>query len=127
MQIAKTLKIVILIILVIFAVIFIDSRKSNKSDMFLNTSDNKKIAANLYKVENPKGWLILVHIMPATKESWKDFANEAQKIGYESLAIDLRGHGESEGGPDGYQKFSDVEHLNSIHVLEASWEFLKSA
>ena len=127
MQIAKILKIVIIIILVVSAVIFINSRKSNKSDMFLNTSDNKKIAANLYKVENPKGWLILVHMMPATKESWKEFAEAMRELGYESLAIDLRGHGESEGGPDGYQKFSDAEHQNGIYDLEAAWEFLKSA
>lgn len=121
------LKIAVLIVFVILAVIFINSRKSNKSDMFLKTIDNKKIAANLYKVENPKGWLILIHMMPAAKESWKKFAEEMRESGYESLAIDLRGHGESEGGPDGYQKFSDEEHQNGIYDLEAAWEFLKSA
>ena len=94
--------------------------------MFFKTSDNVKIAYDLYEVNQPKGWLILAHMMPATKESWRDFAVELQKYGYESLAVDLRGHGESGGGPDGFKKFSDGEHQASIRDLEAGWEFLKS-
>lgn len=93
---------------------------------YLKTTDNVQIAYSLYPVEGPRGWLILAHMMPATKESWRDFANELQKHGYESLAIDLRGHGESDGGSSGYQKFSDAEHQASIRDLEAAWEFLKS-
>ena len=92
----------------------------------LKTSDGVKISAVLREVADPKGWLILVHMMPATKESWKDFAEAMQKEGYENLAIDLRGHGESKGGPDGFKNFNDAAHQASIHDLEAAWEFLKS-
>ncbi len=127
MRIVQALKIVILVILVVFAVIFINNRKSNKSGMFLKTIDNKKIAANLYKVENPKGRLILAHSMPETKESWDEFAKKMQEFGYESLAIDLRGHGQSESGPAGYKKFSDEEHQAGIHDLEAAWDYLRSS
>lgn len=90
------------------------------------TSDNVKIAANLFKVSRPKGWLILAHMMPATKDSWRSFAGELQEFGYESLAIDLRGHGESEGGPNGFQKFTTAEHQASINDVEAAWKFLQS-
>lgn len=92
----------------------------------LKTSDGVGIAANYFPAKNPVGWLLLVHMMPATKESWSDFARELQKSGYSSVAIDLRGHGESEGGLDGYQRFSDAQHQAGIHDLEAAWEFLKS-
>ncbi len=92
----------------------------------LNSSGGKKIAADFYPAKNPKGWLLLTHMMPATKESWENFAKSMQESGYASLAVDLRGHGESEGGPDGYQKFSDAEHQVGILDLEAGWEFLKS-
>lgn len=98
--------------------------KTEKVD--LKTEDGVKIAANLYSVYKPHGWLLLIHMMPATKESWRGFAGESQKHGYESLAIDLRGHGKSDGGPDGYKNFSDAEHQASILDLEAAWEFLKS-
>ncbi len=98
-----------------------------KSDRVeLITSDNKKIAADLYPVEKPEGWLLFSHMMPATKESWRNLAIELQSYGYEGLAIDLRGHGESEGGPGGFKNFGDAEHQASIQDIAAGWEFLKS-
>ena len=39
-------------------------------------------------------------MMPATKKSFHQLAEEFQNIGYESIAIDLRGHGESDKGPE---------------------------
>lgn len=95
--------------------------------IFLQTKDNKKIAANLFEAEKrqlPVGWLLLVHMMPAVKESWNDFAVKLAGLGYESLAIDLRGHGESDGGPEGYLSFSEAEHQAGILDVEAGVEFL---
>lgn len=92
--------------------------------IFLTTKDGIKIVANFYGVENPVGWCVLIHMMPATKESWNDFAIELQSHGYESLAIDLRGHGESEAGSNGYFDFSDEEHQKSILDLEAAVDYL---
>lgn len=92
--------------------------------VFLTTKDNIKIAANLYTVSNPAGWIVFSHMMPATKESWDALANEFQNFGYESIAIDLRGHGESDGGPDGYNDFSDSEHQKSILDLDAAVDYL---
>lgn len=92
--------------------------------VFLKTSDNIKIAADFYAVEKPVGWLVLTHMMPATKESYKNLAIEAQKNGYESIVIDLRGHGESDGGPEGFLNFSDEEHQKSIFDLKATVDYL---
>ena len=99
------------------------SMKSEK--VSFETVDQKRIVANAFEVNNPKGWLLLIHMMPATKESWDAFAFAAQKKGYESVAIDLRGHGESEDGHEGYKNFSDEEHRASIQDVEAAWEFLR--
>lgn len=98
----------------------------------LTTKDGVKIVANLYPVEKPIGWLVLAHMMPATKESWDELAKNFQNIGYESLAIDLRGHGESIRGESekgkeiklNYLNFSDVEHQKSILDLEAAVDYL---
>ena len=73
--------------------------------IFLTTKDGVKIAANyrnidISKYQQPIGWLVLAHMMPATKESFHQLAEEFQNIGYESIAIDLRGHGESDKGPE---------------------------
>lgn len=90
----------------------------------LKTKDGLNIAADLYSPTEPRNWLILIHMMPATKESWRDFAETLMQLDYESLAIDLRGHGESDGGPDGYKKFPDSEHQKSILDLEAAVDYL---
>ncbi len=97
------------------------------SDKFeLMTADGKKLSAIFYSAENPSGWLIFIHMMPATKESWSFLAGKFLESGYSSVAFDLRGHGESEGGPQGYKNFSDKEHQSGIKDAEAAWEFLKS-
>lgn len=123
MKLSSLFAIIISIVIVVGVVYSINMEDKKVK---LVTSDNKNIIANLYAVKNPRGWIILSHMMPATKESWEPFVLELQKIGYESLAIDLRGHGESDGGPDGFSKFSDREHRASINDLESAWEFMKS-
>lgn len=88
------------------------------------TSDHVKIAAEYYSApsSSPKG-IVLAHMMPATKESWQEFATELQQVNFHVLAIDLRGHGESGGG--NYREFSDEQHQASIKDLEAAVNFLK--
>jgi len=97
---------------------------ASMNKIFLTTKDGIRIAANLYSVEPARGWLVLVHMMPATKESYQELAQRFQNLGYESIAIDLRGHGESDKGPNGFLKFSDSDHQKSILDLEAAVNYL---
>lgn len=85
------------------------------SDVFSSTSDVKNAPAG-----------ILLHMMPATKESWKDFTRKLNQEGFQCLAIDLRGHGESADGPDGFREFTEKEHQQSIKDAEAAAEFFVS-
>lgn len=99
--------------------------------VLFKTTDNVQIAANYFpidktKYEKPLGWIIFLHMRPATKESWTEFALEIQNIGYNSLAIDFRGHGESQGGPDGFKNFSDTENQKRIYDVEAAADYLKT-
>lgn len=98
--------------------------KKNINVKFLKTSDGAEIAYDLYEVLNPKRWFVLVHMMPTTKESWADFAKQAQSAGVASIAIDLRGHGQSTGGPDGYQDFTDADHQKSLLDIQAAADYL---
>jgi alpha-beta hydrolase superfamily lysophospholipase len=91
----------------------------------LATSDGIRVIGDYYPSQNGKGALLL-HMMPATRASWREFALELQRKGYHVLALDLRGHGESDGGPERYQGFADREHQASIHDVEAGTSFLKS-
>ncbi len=89
----------------------------------LTTEDNVRISADYYPASGSQGALLL-HMMPATKESWRGFAAKLQRLGVKVLAIDLRGHGQSEGGPDGFRSFSDVQHQESIADVAAGARYL---
>jgi alpha-beta hydrolase superfamily lysophospholipase len=91
--------------------------------VWINTKDNVKIAGNYVPGSLPYAVLML-HMMPATKESYAGLASVFLKLGFSTLAIDLRGHGESGGGD--YHSFSDKEHQDSIMDIEAAVEFLKA-
>lgn len=70
---------------------------------------------------------VLLHMMPAVKESWSDFQGKFALAGFQSLAIDLRGHGESvlkNGKVADYKSFSDEEHQESILDVEGAVDYL---
>ncbi|MDD4761843.1 MAG: alpha/beta fold hydrolase [Candidatus Pacebacteria bacterium] len=92
--------------------------------IFLMTADGKKIAGLFRKPENPSFWVIFIHMRPATKESWDEFAGELINKNIASLAIDLRGHGESDGGPSGY--LNDENCNIKINDLKSAVIFLRS-
>ncbi len=92
------------------------------------TKDGVTIVGNYFKSQEEHApAFLLLHKMPSTKESWNDFANLLQKEGFNVLAIDLRGHGESidkNGTRINYKEFSDEEHRESVHDIAAAKEFL---
>ena len=94
-------------------------------DITLTTSDDLKIAADVYESGGDK-FAILLHMMPATKESWKPFAHKLRKAGYTSIAIDERGHGGStQGGALQYENMSDTQQQNKIRDIEVAYDHLK--
>lgn len=103
--------------------------KFEKTSQILKTLDGNDIAANLYSPVNLGdapliGGIVFSHMMPSTKESWDLLAIRLAELGYLGIAIDLRGHGASSGGPKSYAKFTDEEHQKSILDLDAASKFL---
>jgi len=86
-------------------------------------SDGIQISADYYPAGGDR-FAILLHMMPATKESWQGFASALQEKGISSIAIDERGHGESQGGPNGFKEFTDEEQAAKILDVRAAWEEL---
>lgn len=90
----------------------------------LTAADGVGISADYYSGKTPAG-AVLIHMMPATKESWRDFATRLRDAhGWHLVAIDLRGHGASAGGPDGYKTFSDAEHQAGVRDIDAAVRYL---
>lgn len=91
------------------------------------TADDVTIVGEYYAGPPGGPAAILVHMMPATKESWREFVPKLVARGFSVLAIDLRGHGGSVVGPKGaldYRTFTDAEHQASIRDVEASVQWL---
>jgi predicted acyl esterase len=69
-------------------------------DITLTTSDGVQLAARFYAPENlnaDTAVLILVHEAYRDSSSWDGFHTAALENGYAVIALDLRGHGQSEG------------------------------
>ncbi len=95
------------------------------SQVELRTSDGKNLSANLFEVQNAKGGVVFLHMMPATKASYTDLAQKFQDLGWEGIAVDFRGHGTSDGGPEGYLEFGDKQHQEKYLDIEAATDYLK--
>lgn len=124
--------IVILIAIIILALLIYIAApgKTIMSErIILKTKDGVEIIGDYYsagKADAPA--LVLLHMMPADRNSYKTFAQKAKEAGFQSLAIDLRGHGESvnsEKGKLDYKKFGDKEHQESVLDVEAAVEFFR--
>jgi alpha-beta hydrolase superfamily lysophospholipase len=64
----------------------------------LRASDGVALAATVYDAPAvPAPAVVLVHMLTRTKEDWRPFAERLQAAGFTALAMDLRGHGRSEG------------------------------
>lgn len=99
----------------------------------LKTQDSVEIVGDYYLpvgktqvVNGTSRGVLLLHMMSSDRKSWRVFAEKLQLAGLPVLAIDLRGHGESQGGPDGYRTFSDAEHQDSRLDVLAGAIFLRS-
>ena len=92
------------------------------------TKDGVTITGSYFKsLKKQAPVFLLLHMMPATKESWNEFAYIIQRNEYAALAIDLRGHGQStdmNGIRLDYKEFKDEEHRNSMNDIVSAMEFL---
>jgi len=78
----------------------ITTEEGDGKDITLTTSDGVQLAARFYTPENlnaDTAVLILVHEAYRDSSSWEGFQTEALENGYAVIALDLRGHGRSEG------------------------------
>lgn len=92
----------------------------------MTTEDGVTIAGDWYPSDGDR-FALLLHMMPATKESWAAFAERLVGQGISCLAIDLRGHGKStQGGTLDYRAFADADHQASAKDVDAAFAFLES-
>ena len=86
------------------------------------TEDGIDIEALYWDAGTEKS-ILLLHMMPATKESWIDFAEKLVAQGFNVLAPDFRGHGRSSGGD--YKTFTPEDHQKYYRDAVAAANFLE--
>jgi alpha-beta hydrolase superfamily lysophospholipase len=96
----------------------------------LTADDGVKIAGIWVAAPTTIGAAVLLHMYPSSKESWAAFQSMLARRGIASLAIDLRGHGEStrtaEGVKIDYRKFGEEETESTVNDVRAAYEWIRS-
>lgn len=107
---------------------FIAMNTSAYQKVFFLTQDGVEVVGNYYRAKDFRVAVLFLHMRPATKESWDALARALQQKNVASLAIDLRGHGESiKKGKEllDYQNFSYEERQKYELDVEAAIEWLQ--
>jgi alpha-beta hydrolase superfamily lysophospholipase len=102
----------------LFAVVLLAGCVSNTN--FIETRDGKDIAYEYHEA----GWkgVILVHQLDGSMEDWEPLEKALDTAGISYIAIDLRGHGKSEGN---WELFGDEDFRNMTYDVEAAHNYLK--
>ena len=96
-------------------------------DVDLKTSDGMNLKGTYYKGTTNKG-AILLHMLNNDRSSMAGFAQDLQDEGYHVIAIDFRGHGESDGDWNDFSsnEFEDKnDFVDMEYDVEAAAAFLK--
>lgn len=91
------------------------------TDVTLTTSDNVNIASTFYPgSDNSKG-VILLHMLSRDRKDWDVFAKKLSDAGFSVIAIDLRGHGDSDYS---FKMFSPDEFNDMTKDVSAAFTYL---
>jgi len=91
------------------------------------TSDGWEIHATYWPVGGGKPAAILLHMLIADRHSYDDFGAKLAAAGFNVLALDSRGHGDSlkqNGKVKRYTVFDDAAHKSSLLDVAAAKDFL---
>lgn len=100
----------------------VENTGSTTTDVTLTTSDRIIISGTYYRLqEENKPGVILLHMLSKNRNDWEDFALTLQESGHPALAIDLRGHGESDLN---WKEFEDSDFNNMVLDVKAAKDFL---
>lgn len=109
---------------------------SQSQKVTFTTTDGVTIVGDYVDAGADSPQALLLHMMPATKESYTKFAEKLKEAGISSLAIDFRGHGDStrimnqeSGIRKGsevldYKNFTDAQQQAKILDVRAAVEWL---
>lgn len=106
------------------------------SRITLETNDRVTIVGDWVRPAGATRAALLLHMMPSTRGSWLPLSEALNAAGIATLAIDLRGHGESTEQRTGqkgdlitqldYKNFTDAQHQSSRLDVDAAINYIKT-
>lgn len=81
----------------------------------LESFDKTKLKATAWQVESPTALILWVHGFAEYRQRYDEFAKYLNSFNYSFAALDLRGHGESDGKRGFIRNFSD--YLSDLNAL----------
>ena len=94
------------------------------------TRDDVVLVGDWQPVAALQGAAVLLHMMPETRQSWSFLQRALAKKNIASIAIDLRGHGESVQTTDDevldFRKFTDEQHQDYVLDAMAAIDWLRT-
>jgi len=99
-----------------------------QQDITLRTEDSVQIAATYYPGSGEG--VILLHMLGSNRQVWDDFAKRLQQEGFAVIAIDLRGHGDSDLDwrdftyPSGQTREEENDFLDMLLDVKAAKKYL---
>jgi len=97
--------------------------------IIFQTSDHVVIVGDFLASSGATRAVLLLHMMPADRQSWSKLQEALRERGMASLAIDLRGHGESvvqDGRRLDYRDFEDEQHQGYLEDARAALFWLRT-
>ncbi|MDR0815506.1 MAG: hypothetical protein LBN37_07135, partial [Bacteroidales bacterium] len=76
--------------LIICAVLSVSSQLYAQKKVSFTAADGLTITADLYRVDKYAPFIILLHRENSSRGEYHDIATKLQKLGFSSLAVDLR-------------------------------------
>ncbi len=100
-----------------------------QADVTLTTSDGIDIAGTFVEGtgDGPRAACLLVHMLGQDRGTYEDFQESLAQVGISSLAIDMRGHGDSTANNTlNFRQFSQEEWAEAANDFIAGMEYLRS-
>ena len=118
----KRFLLVLLLTMFIVACYQQTSQNINPKKIELKTSDDIKISGIFRANQLNTTAVIFLHMLNGKKEDWENLNNWTASRGYTTLAIDFRGHGESQGD---LKNFDARDYKKMLLDVAAAKNFLK--
>jgi len=84
----------------------------------ITTIDGERIAYTPYLAQPNDPAVILLHMLNHTRITWDEYARMLQEEGFNVIAIDLRGHGQSSGTFDSFDATGFNNMVNDVRAAK---------